>query len=147
MMSGVLPSAASPELDHTPRTTMPPTAAPTAAKRTATRGTQVVILAGSMRAPSRAPSKGNWNLATPELPKCLAFKGGYCGVADRTTKVNCPVGSAWVKHTDGTNYCFVVCADKPDCNVNRPADATANCSGTATFTDAESGKRACVPPS
>ena len=77
---------------------------------------------------------------------CLAFKGGYCGVAGCVTDANCPDGSGCVAHTDGSNYCFLICDAKADCNVSRAADSEANCSSTATWADANNGK-ACVPPS
>lgn len=77
---------------------------------------------------------------------CLAFKGGYCGVADCVADTDCPGGSGCVAHTDGNNYCFLICAQKADCNVSRGSDVEANCSSTATWADANNGK-ACVPPS
>jgi hypothetical protein len=78
---------------------------------------------------------------------CLAFKGGYCGLADCKGGAACPAGSACVDHTDGKSYCFLVCADKPTCNLYRPADVEANCSSSVTFTDATVTAKACVPPS
>ncbi len=78
---------------------------------------------------------------------CLPFKGGYCGIEGCKANADCPAGSACVKHTDGKNYCFLLCADKPDCNVNRTPANEANCSSTATFVEAATGKKACVPPS
>ncbi len=83
---------------------------------------------------------------TEEGQVCLPFKGGYCGVASCVEDVDCPSGSLCVTHDDGLNYCFLVCADKPDCNRNRGVDVEANCSGSVTFADAGDGK-ACVPPS
>lgn len=77
---------------------------------------------------------------------CLAFKGGYCGVIGCVEDNDCPGGSLCVTHTDGVNYCFLVCSDKSDCNRNRTADIEANCSSSITFADQGSGK-ACVPPS
>lgn len=77
---------------------------------------------------------------------CLAFKGGYCGLAGCQNDVGCPAGSACVAHTDGMNYCFLVCTEKPQCNVNRSAEVEANCSSSVTFVDGGS-KKACVPPS
>src|SRR5690606_35740809 len=50
---------------------------------------------------------------------CLAFSGGYCGLMGCTADADCPEASACVAHTDGVNYCFRLCADKPDCNANR----------------------------
>lgn len=78
--------------------------------------------------------------------QCLAFKGGYCGVRDCVEDTDCPSGSLCVTHDDGVNYCFLVCADKPDCNRNRSADHESNCSSNIVYADQGSGK-ACVPPS
>lgn len=79
---------------------------------------------------------------------CLTqFKGGYCGIEDCVSDEDCPERSACIAHTDQRNYCFRVCADKPECNVNRPADAESNCSANVDFVDGSRGKKACVPPS
>jgi hypothetical protein len=79
---------------------------------------------------------------------CLAFKGGYCGVADCTSDASCPQGSACVAHTDGKNYCFLICVEKVDCNLNRPVlEEQANCSANVTFVSGNKGSKACVPPS
>ena len=79
---------------------------------------------------------------------CLAFKGGYCGVADCVGDDDCPVDSACVAHDDGNNYCFRLCSGKDDCNANRSEDDEANCSSSVTFVDASNdAKKACVPPS
>jgi hypothetical protein len=78
---------------------------------------------------------------------CLAFKGGYCGLADCQNNAACPAGSACVAHTDGKNYCFLVCTDKPQCNLFRAVDVEANCSSSVTFVDASFVAKACVPPS
>lgn len=78
---------------------------------------------------------------------CLTqFKGGYCGVQNCTGPLDCPERSACVAHEDGTNYCFRICADKPECNFNRTKDNESNCSGSITWVGPNSGK-ACVPPS
>jgi hypothetical protein len=80
------------------------------------------------------------------LPQsCLAFKGGYCGVEDCTADVDCPSGSACVRHTDGSNYCFRVCTDKTECNANRSLDNEANCSSNVDLVDGGNLKT-CVPP-
>ena len=82
-----------------------------------------------------------------EGQECLTqFKGGYCGVADCEVDVDCPEGSACVAHDDGNNYCFRICTDKSECNVNRGPDVESNCSANVDFTDGGGGK-ACVPPS
>jgi hypothetical protein len=78
---------------------------------------------------------------------CLAFKGGYCGVEDCSSNADCPFGSACVAHDDGTNYCFLICTDKPQCNLGRPLEFEANCSSNVTFVENANGKKACVPPS
>ncbi|WP_146155587.1 hypothetical protein [Enhygromyxa salina] len=78
---------------------------------------------------------------------CLAqFKGGYCGIKDCELDVDCPEGAACVAHDDGNNYCFRICVDKAECNLNRGPDVESNCSANITFTDGGGGK-ACVPPS
>ena len=79
--------------------------------------------------------------------KCLAFKGGYCGIADCTASSGCPAGSACVVHSDGHNYCFLICVEKAECNRNRGVDVEANCSSNITFTEAGVTQKACVPPS
>ena len=78
---------------------------------------------------------------------CLAFKGGYCGLEGCTSASDCPSGSACVAHTDGKNYCFRICVDKPDCNANRDAENEANCSSSVDFVSGANGRKACVPPS
>lgn len=78
---------------------------------------------------------------------CLTqFKGGYCGVEDCEEDLDCPDGSRCVAHDDGANYCFRVCTDKSECNVNRDPDNESNCSANITFVD-DGGGKACVPPS
>lgn len=78
---------------------------------------------------------------------CLAFKGGYCGVADCSVDADCPQGSACVTHTDGKNYCFLVCVEKTECNLHRLPDVESNCSSNITFTTGDKARKACVPPS
>lgn len=78
----------------------------------------------------------------------LNFAGGYCGIKDCTGDADCPDGSLCVEHTDGTNYCFLECQDKSDCNINRSSANESNCSSNITFTDPQSSNtKACVPPS
>jgi hypothetical protein len=79
--------------------------------------------------------------------RCLSFKGGYCGLSNCMTNADCPLGSSCVAHDDGTNYCFLTCIDKPDCNLTRPVEVEANCSSSITFVDGKTEKKACVPPS
>lgn len=83
---------------------------------------------------------------TEEGQTCLAFKGGYCGVTDCVDDNGCPAGSACVAHDDGTNYCFLVCTDKAQCNRHRPVDFEANCSSNITFVAGDGTRKACVPP-
>ncbi|HEX5058101.1 MAG TPA: hypothetical protein VFV99_02020 [Kofleriaceae bacterium] len=78
---------------------------------------------------------------------CLQFKGGYCGLMGCVHDTDCPPDSACIMHTDGINYCFRTCVDKPDCNANRDVDNEANCSSSVTFVDGTMGRKACVPPS
>src|SRR6478752_3268847 len=64
----------------------------------------------------------------PEPLVCLTqFKGGYCGLADCAMNEDCPEGSACVAHSDGHAYCFRICVDKSECNLNRSLDAASNC--------------------
>jgi hypothetical protein len=79
--------------------------------------------------------------------RCLPFKGGYCGLAGCTTRLDCPSGSECVRHDDGANYCFLICTDKAQCNRTRPPDAEANCSANIEFVDGNPPVKACVPPS
>jgi hypothetical protein len=79
---------------------------------------------------------------------CLPqFKGGYCGLQNCEGDVDCPEASACILHDDGETYCFRLCADKPDCNLNRDLENEANCSSSAEFVDGANGRKACVPPS
>lgn len=78
--------------------------------------------------------------------KCLAFKGGYCGIADCTADVDCPGGSACVTE-QGANYCFLICTDKPQCNYTRSLANESNCSSSVDFVEGKTGVKACLPPS
>ncbi len=75
------------------------------------------------------------------------FKGGYCGISDCQADDECPEGSRCVAHDDGVNYCFLVCTDKIECNVNRDVDNESNCSSSITFVEEPQDAKACVPPS
>lgn len=77
----------------------------------------------------------------------LNFAGGYCGIADCVGDEDCPSGSRCVAHDDGSNYCFLICTDKTQCNINRPVEVESNCSANITFVDGDTGVKACVPPS
>lgn len=82
-----------------------------------------------------------------ELECLTQFAGGYCGLAGCEGDADCPQGSACVTHDDGNNYCFRVCADKPDCNRNRSPENEANCVGSIAFVDPRNERKACEPPS
>jgi hypothetical protein len=81
------------------------------------------------------------------MQTCLAFNGGYCGLQGCMHDSDCPSASACIMHTDGINYCFRTCVDKPDCNANRDVENEANCSANVTFVDGANNRQACVPPS
>lgn len=82
------------------------------------------------------------------IQTCLTqFTGGYCGLQDCVSDLDCPESSACIAHTDGVNYCFRTCLDKSECNANRSADDESNCSANVVFTDGANGRKACVPPS
>lgn len=84
---------------------------------------------------------------TEDGQTCLAFKGGYCGLTNCQGDAGCPSGSACVAHSDGKNYCFLVCTDKVQCNLYRAPDVEANCSSNVTFVDGTQSVKACIPPS
>jgi hypothetical protein len=78
---------------------------------------------------------------------CLsAFKGGYCGVSDCAHDADCPAGSACVTDDNQTNYCFLVCVDKTDCNLHRSADNESSCTSSLTFVDGAMNRKVCRPP-
>ncbi len=79
---------------------------------------------------------------------CLTeFTGGYCGIKDCSEDADCPSGSKCVIHDNGSNYCFLNCVEKVDCNSNRPDDVQSNCVGNTTFVEEEVEVKSCVPPS
>jgi len=79
---------------------------------------------------------------------CLTeFKGGYCGLKGCTKSADCPAGSGCVTYSTGTTYCFRICTDKSECNLNRTPDIESNCSSNVNFVDGKPGTKACVPPS
>ena len=78
---------------------------------------------------------------------CLTeFKGGYCGVSGCAHDVDCPAGSACVTDDNQTNYCFLICADKPDCNPHRTLDNESSCTSSLTFVDGTMNRKVCRPP-
>lgn len=80
--------------------------------------------------------------------ECLQqFSGGYCGIEGCVDNWDCPNGAACVVHDDGVNYCFRICRDKVECNLNRPPDAASNCSSNIDYADSITTAKACVPPS
>jgi hypothetical protein len=80
--------------------------------------------------------------------RCLTnFKGGYCGISPCTSDMGCPSGSACVTHDDGTNYCFLICTDKPQCNGSRSLANEANCASSPVLVDTPKDRKVCVPPS
>jgi hypothetical protein len=79
---------------------------------------------------------------------CLTeFKGGYCGVPGCVQDTECPGGSACVTADNGSNYCFLVCVDKVDCNPNRTVDNESNCTSSLSFVDGAMSRKVCNPPS
>jgi len=82
-----------------------------------------------------------------ELDCLTRFQGGYCGLAGCQGDTDCPEGSACVTHDDLENYCFRICLDKPECNLNRAPENESNCSANIDFVDPQGGLKACVPPS
>ena len=78
----------------------------------------------------------------------IAVRGEGPAAATTTfVTVGMGAGSACVAHTDGKNYCFLICTDKSQCNVNRAADVEANCSSSVVFVEGKLNVKACVPPS
>lgn len=78
---------------------------------------------------------------------CLSeFKGGYCGISGCSHDTDCPQGSACVTDDNQTRYCFLVCADKPNCNVNRSLENESSCTSSLTFVDGANGRKVCRPP-
>ena len=80
-----------------------------------------------------------------ELTCLTAFAGGYCGASACGANADCPEGSICVAQ-GGTNYCFLVCNEKEDCNENRSVENESNCSSNITRVE-EGSEKACVPPS
>ena len=112
-----------------------------------------VLLANCGNDTSEAIKRGvgaecNASLACTETNQaCLTeFKGGYCGVSSCAHDTNCPAGSACVTDDNQTNYCFLICADKPDCNVRRSVDNESSCTSSLTFIDGTMGRKVCRPP-
>ena len=78
---------------------------------------------------------------------CLtAFKGGYCGVAGCLHDTDCPQGSACVTDDNQSNYCFLICNTKTDCNLHRSASDESDCTSSLTFVDGAMNRKVCRPP-
>ena len=112
-----------------------------------------VAVAGCGSSTSEAIRRGvgsecNADLKCTEMGQvCLTeFKGGYCGVSGCQHDTDCPAGSACVTE-NGINYCFLICVQKPDCNVRRTVDNESNCTSSLTFVDGTMGRKVCNPPS
>ena len=81
--------------------------------------------------------------------ECLTeFAGGYCGVRGCMDDADCPAGSACVTDDGTTNYCFLVCNDKPECNPHRTVANESSCTSSLTFVDPDGdmGRKVCRPP-
>lgn len=81
-----------------------------------------------------------------ELECLTQFTGGYCGLEGCEADADCPEGSACVIE-GGDTFCYRLCLDKPECNLNRPADVEANCVGSIDFVEPRNDRKACEPPS
>ena len=87
-------------------------------------------------------------LCSEASQSCLTeFKGGYCGKAMCMHDTDCPAGSDGVTADDQINYCFLICLDKPDCNVRRSLENESNCTSSLAFVDGTNGRKVCNPPS
>ena len=89
--------------------------------------------------------------ATPDCTTsgevCLTeFKGGTCGLTGCLHDTDCPQGSACVTENQ-TNYCFLVCGTKDDCNIHRSTENEASCTSSLTFLDGTMNRKVCTPPS
>jgi hypothetical protein len=77
---------------------------------------------------------------------CLTeFNGGYCGLAGCLHDTDCPQGSACVTDNQ-TNYCFLVCGTKTDCNLHRDPANESDCTSSLTFIDGAMSRKVCRPP-
>jgi hypothetical protein len=78
---------------------------------------------------------------------CLtAFAGGYCGLAGCQHDTDCPQGSACVTDDNGSNYCFLVCSAKTDCNLHRSTANESDCTSALPFVDGAMSRKVCRPP-
>jgi len=107
-----------------------------------------VGVGASCSADAPCPAVQNDDDGTTTTLECLEqFKGGYCGLQGCAANADCPAGAACVAMDDGVNYCFRLCADKAECNENRPPEEESNCSSSVTYVEPATDGKACVPPS
>jgi hypothetical protein len=113
----------------------------------------VVLVCGCGGGQSEAIKRGvgsecNASLMCTESGQvCLTeFAGGYCGVSGCTHDSECPGGSACVTDDNQTNYCFLICVDKVDCNPKRSAANESSCVSSLTFVDGTMNRKVCRPP-
>ena len=113
----------------------------------------VVVMCGCGDSGSEAIRRGvgaecnATNDCTENGQVCLTeFKGGYCGVSGCARDSDCPQGSACVTDDGQINYCFLICADKPECNPHRTVDNESSCTSSLTFVDGTMDRKVCRPP-
>jgi hypothetical protein len=85
------------------------------------------------------------NCTTPGEVCLTEFNGGYCGLSGCLHDTDCPQGSACVTDNQ-TNYCFLVCAAKTDCNLHRSVDNQSDCTSALPFVDGTMSRKVCRPP-
>jgi hypothetical protein len=113
----------------------------------------VVVLCSCGGGTSEAIRRGVGSECNPDAAcseadqQCLTqFAGGYCGRTGCLHDEDCPGGSACVTEDDQMNYCFLICVDKPDCNINRSLANESSCVSSLTFVDGTNGRKVCRPP-
>lgn len=113
----------------------------------------VVVMCGCGDSGSEAIRRGvgaecnATSACTEDGQVCLTeFKGGYCGVSGCVHDSDCPQGSACVTDDGQINYCFLICADKPECNPHRSVDNESSCTSSLTFIDGAMNRKVCRPP-
>lgn len=110
-----------------------------------------VVACGSNQSPANQLGVGADCTMTSQCMQpaqvCLTqFKGGYCGVSGCLHDSDCPGGSACVTEDNGTNYCFLICTQKTDCNLNRSAADESDCNSSLAFVDGDTNVKVCRPP-
>ena len=73
-------------------------------------------------------------------------QGRLCGISGCSHDTDCPQGAACVTDDNQTNYCFLICADKPDCNANRSLENESSCTSSLAFVDGAKSRKVCRPP-